>query len=173
MKVGTLYRLLSVAVMVGAVLAVTLPPLAPEAWRMDAAVLAFLLGVVAYVRFRTPAGGRVGAVFLGLAFLCLSFAVPTPGGLSGGLIGAGAVFLVNSWAAKPGEGGKGGRREGVKARRVAAVALYVLAVVCLLLPLPDLLAGRVVRVPLYLLAAPSLIMAGLLWKSGEEKGGGR
>jgi hypothetical protein len=67
---------------------------------MGAAVLAFVLGVLAFLRLRTPAGRVSGSVFLGLAFMCLSFAVPTAGGLSGGMTGAGAVVLVNAYLGK-------------------------------------------------------------------------
>lgn len=100
----TPYRVLSALGMVGAVLAVTLPPLAPSGFQVGAAVLAFVLALLGFVRLRAPAGRVSGVVFVGLAFLALAFAVPTAGGLSGGLVGAGAVVLVNAWTAKPGEG---------------------------------------------------------------------
>lgn len=97
---GKAYRLFCLAVMVGAVLAITLPSIAPDAWQMGAAMLTFLLALMGFIRLR-KAGGRVfGSVLLGLALFALSFAVPTAGGLSGGMAGAGAVVLVNAWIAK-------------------------------------------------------------------------
>lgn len=104
----TAYRVLSVLVMVGAVCAVTLPPLSPVPYQIGAAVLAFVLGVLAFLRLRTPAGRVSGVVFLGLAFLCLSFAVPRGTGLGSGLAGAGAATLLNAWIdRRPGEEEKG------------------------------------------------------------------
>lgn len=99
----TAYRVLCALVMVGAVLAVTLPSLVPSSLSLWAAVLAFLLALMGFFRLR-KSGGRVsGSVFLGLAFFALSFAVPTGAGLSGGMAGAGAVVLINAWTGRLGE----------------------------------------------------------------------
>lgn len=101
------YRVLSALGMVGAVLAVTLPSLAPSGFQVGAAVLAFVLALLGFVRLRAPAGRVSGVIFVGLSLLALSFALPGAG-LGGGLAGAGAVVLVNAWTAKRGEGKKPG-----------------------------------------------------------------
>lgn len=102
----TVYRVLCVALMVGAVLAVTLPRVALEGWRVGGAVLAFTLGFLAFEACGT-AGRQRGAVgFLALACVALSFAVPGAG-LGAALAGAGAALLVTAWAWKPGEGKNG------------------------------------------------------------------
>ncbi|WP_221089663.1 hypothetical protein [Deinococcus aquaedulcis] len=90
--------------MVGAVLAVTLPPLAPEVWRVGAAVLAFVLGAVAYRRSRGT-DRRSVVVFLGAAFLALAFAMPSAG-VGVGVASVGAAVLLSAATWKPGKGRK-------------------------------------------------------------------
>lgn len=102
----TVYRVLCVAVMVGAVAAVTLPSVALEGWRVGGAVLAFTLGVLASLACGPGGKPREAVGLLGLACVALSFAVPGVG-LGAGLAGAGAGLLVTAWAWKPGEGKTG------------------------------------------------------------------
>ena len=62
----------------------------------------------------------------------------------------------------------------MKARRVAAVALYVLVVGVVVYYAPDILSGSPAGMPaLFYLIFPLSVLARRLWKSGEDKDGGR